>query len=102
MSSPGRCRASGVKLGRNPLNARMVLRMKASVVGVVLLCATPASAYDASTRGTIELALDAALGRGDYESACRHAINLGTHLNSTGRLSVVDMKKIGKVCSAVR
>ncbi len=76
--------------------------MKVLVLASVLLCTHPAFAYDASTKGNIEMALDAAMGRGDYQSACRHAINLGFHLNTVDQLSTADMKKIGRACSAVR
>jgi hypothetical protein len=75
--------------------------MKISVFLVVLLYTQLAFAYEATTKGAIEMALDAAVGRGDYESACRHAINLGSHLNITNQLTVADMKKIGRICSTV-
>ena len=76
--------------------------MIVSVFALILLCSQPDFAYDGTTKGRIEMALDAATGRGDFKSACRHAINLGSYLNSTNQLSVADMKKIGKACSAIR
>lgn len=76
--------------------------MKSSAFVVLLLFIQPAFAYEASTRGSIEMALDAAIGRGDDRSACRHAINLGSYLNASNKLLVADMKKIGRICATVR
>ena len=75
--------------------------MKISVFIVVFLCIQPVFAYEINNRRLIEMALDAAVERGDYESACRHAINLGSYLNIADQLTIADMKKIGKICSIV-
>ena len=73
--------------------------MKYLLFTLVMIAAVPVYAYPNADYGMAQMASDAAVGRGDYSSACRHAVIAAHAMNLRGDFDLKYMRVVGDVCS---